>query len=542
MADNEKSLEKQREEKRKYILKVYKKVVKQNNRLPVYQDFIEYEITRDSLRRVFGGIENLHDYVRDTEEEFLNKHFSSVDQVFSEEKSVFKSDKKLFVVTTAVAGAKIHKGFLKTLDKYCEENDGQIVIMPAESITNSFEKKTAVFDKEFNDPKYLFVQEDTPLNNNISLCSIQVSAKQIKPITGLSRLGSREGSYVFASPKQFLEYIPSGNKRGKNYSIMTPGSCTLPNYYSEVFVSKRLSYIAEHDHTMGAIIIEVEDENTFHFRQIQCADDGSFVDLGKKYKPNGKTTGVKTNAVMGDLHGVNADFDAINVFANLFSKMKMDRIYLHDIFDGYSISHHVKDIAEKSTRSQNGMSNLLDELTQTYNLVKDIQDKTKANEIKIVKSNHDEFLDRYLKEGRYLFDPENHLASLKIAVSLFEDGDVLSKGFEVAGNEVPDNWHFLQREDSSTIADVECGSHGDLGLNGAKPSLNSLEKIYGNCVVGHNHSAAINRGVFRVGTLSKLDMGYNRGPSSWSQTCCLIYEDGQRQLINNVNGKVTNLI
>jgi len=542
MADNEKSLEKQREKKRKYILKIYKKVVKEEKRIPVYQDFVEYDITRDSVRRVFGGIETLHEYVRDTENEFLNKHFSSVDQVFSEEKSVGKSDKKVFVVTTAVAGSKIHKGFLKTLDKYCQENDGQIVIMPAESITNSFEKKTAVFDKEFNDEKYLFVQDDTPLNDNISLCSIQVSAKQIKPITGLSRLGSRDGSYVFASPKQFLEYIPSGNKRGKNYSIMTPGACTLPNYYSEVFVSKRLSYIAEHDHTMGAIIIEIEDENTFHFRQIQCDEDGSFIDLGKKYSPSGKITNVATNVVMGDLHGVNADFEAINVFTDLFSKMKVNRIYLHDIFDAYSISHHVKDIAEKSVRSQNGMSNLINELTETFNLVNDIQKKTKANEIKIVKSNHDEFLDRYLKEGRYLFDPENHLPSLKIAVSLFEEGDVLAKGFEVAGNEVPDNWDFLQREDSSTIAGAECGSHGDLGLNGAKPSLNSLEKIYGNCIIGHNHSAAINRGVFRVGTLSKLDMGYNRGPSSWSQTCCLIYENGQRQLINNVNGKVTNLI
>jgi hypothetical protein len=222
--------------------------------------------------------------------------------------------------------------------------------------------------------------------------------------------------------------------------------------------------------------------------------------------------------------------------------MTIKEIYLHDVFDGYSISHHVKDISEKAQRSHWGLSNLCEELNATYNLISSIHEKTKAKRLKIVKSNHDEFLDRYLKEGRYLYDPENHLASLKIAVSLFDDNDVLSKGFEVAGNEIPESWHFLQREDSSIIADVECGSHGDLGLNGAKPSLNSLEKIYGNCVVGHNHSAAINRGVFRVGTLSKLDMGYNRGPSSWSQTCCLIYENGQRQLINNVNGKVTNMI
>jgi hypothetical protein len=224
--------------------------------------------------------------------------------------------------------------------------------MPAESISNSFEKKTAVFDKEFNSDKYLFVQEDTPLNNNISLCSIQVSAKQVKPITGLSRLGRREGSYVFASPKQFLEYIPSGNNRDKNYSIMTPGSCTLPNYYSETFVSKRISYIAGHDHQMGAVIIEIEDDDIFHFRQIQCEDDGSFIDMGKQYSHNKKTKRVPVNAIMGDIHGVQADEDAIGMFATLFATMDLRSLYLHDIFDGYSISHHIRDISEKSKRSE----------------------------------------------------------------------------------------------------------------------------------------------------------------------------------------------
>lgn len=535
--ENAKKLEDQKKERHKDIVKAYKKIVIEVKILPVYQDFLAYDISRDSIRRVFGGIENLHDHIRSNEDKFLSKHFSSVDQIFADSKSVENSAKNTYIISTAVGGAKAHLGFLKTMEKFSQENNAEMVIMPAESISNSFEKKTAVFDKEFNNDKYFFVTKDSELNNNIMLCSIQVSAKQIKPITGLSRLGNREGSYVFASPKQFLDYIPSGNKRGKNYSIMTTGSCTLPDYYSEVFVSKRLSYIANHDHTMGAIIVEIEDDNIFHFRQVQCSEDGSFIDMGREYSPNKKTKDVEVNAIMGDLHGVNADVETINMFSELFATMKMKAIYLHDIFDGYSISHHVRDISEKSYRSENGMANLIRELQITYDLVKSIGDTTKAKDIYIVKSNHDEFLDRYLKEGRYVEDAENHLASLKIATALFEDEDILDRGFKVADRISPDNWHFLQRSDSSMIAGVECGAHGDMGLNGARPSLNSMESIYGNCVIGHNHSAAIQRGVFRVGTLSKLDMGYNRGPSSWTPTCCLIYENGQRQLINSVNGK-----
>lgn len=519
------------------IINAYKEIVKKEKALPSAYSFVEYGISRDKIGREFGSMDNLHEIIRDTESDFLNEHFLTVDSAFSENKNITNTNKKKFIITTAVAGTKANKPFLDSLTNYCNKHNAQIVIMPAESVTNSFEKKTAVFDTEFNNPKYLFVQDNTPLNNNLYLCSIQVSAKQIKPITGLSRLGNREGSYIFASPKQFLEYIPSGNKRGKNYSIMTTGACTLPEYYSETFVSKRLSYIADHDHTMGAIVVEIEDDTYFHFRQIQCDDTGSFIDLSVKYNPDGSTENVPVNVVFGDLHGVNADKEAINTFIDFLKPFKIEDIFLHDIFDGYSISHHIQTIAEKSMRSNEGYSSLTKELQETFDLVDNIDRELNPAQVNIVKSNHDEFLDRYLKEGRYIFDSENHYVSLKIATALFEDFDVLAKGFSVVGKDVPFNWNFLQRDSSYDINGVECGSHGDLGLNGAKPSLNSLEKIYGDCVVGHNHTAAIQRGVFRVGTLSKLDMRYNRGPSSWTQTCCLIYDNGQRQLINIVNGK-----
>jgi hypothetical protein len=202
----EKDKDKQREQRKKHLIKLYKQIVAEKKELPIRQDFLEHDISKDVLARAFGGIENMHEYMKQEHGIFLDKHFSTIEKLFSPERSAVNSNKKRFIITTAVAGSKAHLGFLSTIDKYCEENNAQAVIMPAESITNSFEKQTAVFDQAFNDPKYLFVSEDTPLNNNISLRNIQVSAKQIKPITGLLRIGKREGSYVFAAPKQFLEH------------------------------------------------------------------------------------------------------------------------------------------------------------------------------------------------------------------------------------------------------------------------------------------------------------------------------------------------
>ena len=193
-------------------------------------------------------------------------------------------------------------------------------------------------------------------------------------------------------------------------------------------------------------------------------------------------------------------------------------------------------------REMRGLHELYHELRETYDLIEHIDGYLNPQEIIIVKSNHDEFLTRYLQDGRYISDPTNHYISLKIATALFENEDVLKRGFEVAecaSTKIPEHWNFLSRSSSYKIGDVECGSHGDLGMNGAKPSLVTLEKTYGNCVIGHAHTAAIHRGVFRVGTMTKLDMGYNRGPSSWTQTSCFIYENGQRQLVNVINGKCT---
>jgi len=516
------------------IIDAYKNIVAKNSERPKSSDFAEHDINRDRIARQFGSIENLHMYMQENYKDYLSEYYGSVEDILSPSRSPIKKSSGKYVITTAVADSPVDINFLNSLKSYCEKNDAVLVIMPCESVTNSFENKSASFDKAFNDTSLYVVSEDNHLNKNFSLCSIQVSAKQIKSITGLSRLGNREGSYVFASPKQFLEYVPSGNNRGKNYAIMTPGACTKPSYYTETFVSKRISYIAEKDHTMGAIIVEIVDERKFDFRQIQAAEDGSFIDMGIEYTSDGKVRNVLVNVICGDTHGVQVDHTALDYFIDKFSNLKINNIFLHDVFDGQSISHHIKDIVSKARRSNVGDDDLEKELKETFSVIKKIDDGLRPFNVHIIKSNHDEFLDRYLSAGNYIFDPKNHYISLKIATALFDGVDVLRHAFEVVQCPVPSHWNFISRDVSYIIGGVECGSHGDLGMNGARPSLNSLERIYGSCVVGHNHSAAIQRSVFRVGTLSELDMEYNRGPSSWTQTCCLLYENGQRQLINFV--------
>jgi hypothetical protein len=51
------------------------------------------------------------------------------------------------------------------------------------------------------------------------------------------------------------------------------------------------------------------------------------------------------------------------------------------------------------------------------------------------------------------------------------------------------------------------------------------------------NSPKIIAGTFQVGTSSKLKLEYNKGPSSWMHTHCILHKNGKRQMINIINGK-----
>lgn len=511
---------------------LYIDFVHTHNKLPSYLDLERLGVSRSKVRTGYGNLTLLHETLR---RELPEDIVFTVGSVFDGSRSVDNTTTKRYIITTAVADSPAHKGFIEAMKTYAEHNQAQIVIMPAESKTNSFANNTATFDPIFSQPGFLFVTQDTPLNNNLHLCSIQVSANQVRPITGLSRLGAREGSYVFASPKQFLEFIPSSN-RGKNYSIMTPGACTLPAYMNtNTFVSKRLAYIAEHDHTIGAIVVDIEDDRYFHFRQVQASVDGSFIDFGILYTPEGEVVpGQEMTLVLGDIHAASIDEEVLSTFVEEVAEFNINSIIIHDLFDGVSVSHHIKTPGEKARRD---LYRIDYEVIFTLGILDKIKSIRHTGDVVVVKSNHDEFLDRYIDEGRYIDDPSNYRIALDLAIQKHDsDGDLLEYVLNRFGVSDTEGVTFLNRESSYIYAGIELGAHGDLGVNGTKATLNSLEKVYGSCVTAHAHTAAIQRSVFRVGTFSELDMGYNRGPSSWTHTFCIVNHDGSRQLVNFING------
>ena len=135
-------------------------------------------------------------------------------------------------------------------------------------------------------------------------------------------------------------------------------------------------------------------------------------------------------------------------------------------------------------------------------------------------------------------DAINFYFSLDLVKKLVEEEDPLKYMIEkVLDLKADANIVWLKRDEDYNIYGSECGSHGDLGSNGARGSLAAIEKAYNRAVVGHSHTAGIHRQVYQVGTSSDLKLDYNRGSSSWTQSMALIYPNGSRQLINIVPRK-----
>jgi hypothetical protein len=442
-----------------------------------------------------------------------------------------------FVITTAVMGCKIHKQFIQSIKNYCKVNDAALLILPiwSGSVQYKKEKLDNYLINEF------IVLGDMKINNNLFISSITTSARQINPLTGVARIGQRNGSCIYASPKQFMEPIATSNNKIPHV-LMTTGACTVSKYDADTPRQSRVSYIADNDHTLGAIIVEVKNSKTFHFRQIQAEKSGNFCDLGKYYQKDKISEMPPDCFVIGDLHCGSIDPKALNNWFEISKVTKCDKWICHDIFDGYSINHHeIEKRSLQAQKAEKGELSLSDELRKTANILKTIAKKG-IDEIVIVKSNHDEFLDRWLEDGKYTKDAHNLYTAIQLAKAQIEGSDPLKYGIETIGkldDTVKSKIIWLNRDQDYSIANIQLGNHGDLGANGAKASLRTLENAYGNCVVGHQHTPKILRGVWVVGTSSYLKLRYNRGPSGWIQSSCLVYPNGSRQMINSINGEWT---
>jgi hypothetical protein len=526
---------------KRLILEEFVKFVKKNKRYPTEVDLKSIGITRNAVLWHYGTVKDLRTVARKKypsifknfidDSIFTHKNFNNLKKLVSKHKRI--------IVTTVVAGAAVHKDFYAALKHYAEDKNALLTFIPVKDPASKGNSPDSWnLDPIIGAEQIIF--GDIALNDNLYISGIKISAKQINPVKGLSRL-SHSCSFIYGSPKIMLKAHANSNHKMPHLSLST-GAITIPNYETDKFMSMRTAYLAEFDHKLGAIVIELDKDNKFFFRHIQAEPKtGNFVDLTEYYTPRGKRKQPMLAEAFsrGDTHIGEEDPECMKVWDEIANVVKPRLTIDHDTFNGKSVNPHIrKNIVARALLSKTGLLSLEHELKITAAYLNEVHKTAREGTI-MVPSNHNDWIRRYLEDGEFKNDETNFFMAVELLNAIRDGKDPIQFGIEKFMNEeAKKRTNWLQRDNDFRIAGIELGVHGDLGANGKRnPTLQSLGECYGAGVFGHSHTPGIFRDAWQNGTSTFRQLDYNRGASSWMQSSTIVYPNGARQMIYNIKGK-----
>lgn len=473
---------------------------------------------------------------------FKSKEINAIesDQYQQAKQRSFDSSKKYYIVTWAQNNTPIHPRFFKNLQAYSDFLNANIHVIPGryKNPTSIFKDKDEEFWARELTP-YLDATRNDIANNITIFGDIKIQPTAVNPMSDLQGL-CYSTSCIFGSPKIQLQSIPvlTGNKPR---IMLTTGACTVKNYTDSKAGKK-----GEFHHTYGAVIVEVKDQQTVFFRQITAKNNGDFNDLYWNVSDGVVTKNNKIEAIIyGDIHAGEHDEVLIkNTKINILDKLNPNHIILHDVFSGQSINpHESKDPFIQYGKEVSNSNDLGLEIEKMINLLSDFN-AYKSN-IVVVRSNHDDFLDRWLKNEDWKKQPtfKNSRLYMKLSDILLEQHE--KDPYNVKGvipyliNEKFPNIITLGLRDSYIVKGFELAMHGHLGVNGAKAGAESFRKLNTKMISAHTHSTYRKDGLLVCGTSTYLRLNYTNGPSSWTQGHVIIDNYGKAQNIIFFDGEFT---
>ena len=448
---------------------------------------------------------------------------------------------KKYIITAAQACGSPHSYFWKGICRYAKAIGAEIIVLPMIG-------RSAIKSQDWTNIHPLFddnlLYGKLDLNLNLRIEQFNIRPYQIDPTTGLQRFAQQDRTVIFASPKQRLVPVAHSLTKYPKF-LMTTGCVTRPNYAMTDEVSaerRRLGGIAKRDHIYGFVVVEILDNEMYHFRHVRANHRGEFVDLGVSYSGNRTKGAVLEAMVLGDYHNDQSDPTVLKATYEMIRELNPKRLILHDFFDGHSVSHHIdrKPVREKLIQIYDKHLHLLDgELKHANEELKRLSALMKGKPILLAFSNHHTFLARYLEEGRFAKDMPNFRTSSELLTYMAEKdyNDPVYAGIRKYGG-IPKGVRFLREDEDYKVRGYQLAQHGDHNFSRmGYGSILSNEINYGKSIVGHSHSAEILRNSYVVGTMLPRNFYYMRGfPSKWTATHALIWNTGTVQMVNIIEG------
>ena len=464
-----------------------------------------------------------------------------------------------FLFTGAQNDAPVHQGFWRNLQAYAAHVGANIVVGPWTYETQWWSENnptSRAYAEEIQD-HLCFGQ--MKLGSNFVFCGeMNTLPTAHRPISDLLTY-SRGRWAVFPHAKLQLKSVPSTDPSQQAHQVMTTGAVTLPKV-----IARKAGVKSIFHHVIGATIVEFDQVGDVFCRQINAEESGAFYDLDAYVVDGQVSLGHRVRAVVcGDIHARKLDrdnakamfgFDPKTGHANsssMLEALQPELVLLHDLHDNEARNHHhVHDNAYSYEMAVRGRESVLDEIKVAAQFLADLSDLVDGK-VKVIESNHDLALERYVREGRYRNDGINIRLGLQL-----EDAYLAAREEQAAALEMgvrPETFSLLEHAirqvepelekvswvhdgQSFLIDGVECGHHGFRGANGARGNVAGFAQAGRKMSIGDKHSPEIMDGVYVAGVMT-LQMGYNRGPSGWCVSQIVQYPNGKRTLVTFQSGK-----
>lgn len=462
--------------------------------------------------------------------------------------------RRVFLCSWAQNATAVHRGFFAAMQQFCKRNHAELIIVPGRyrNPTSQWTQQQAEHEwwapelepylagnyrsvktkrgkLEKMEPKRISLGAGLTLFGDVS---IQPTASH--PLSGFE-VFTGEQHAIFGHPKRALQVVPTGTRSPR--VMYTTSACTVENYTDSKAGKKGKAH-----HVIGALVVVVEGRRHW-CRHVSATKDGSFTDLDVRYSPFGWEPAPRAlTLTLGDLHAGKEDEANLRGSEELCRLVRAEKVVLHDVLDFHARSHHRR---SSRARYESRDAKVEDEIKHAVKLLNRIADWGELWSVVVIRSNHDEHLERWVEEFDRR-DPINepywhflrtreyqHRKTSTAYPDLFE--------MEAVRLGVRSKVIFLGRNESLKVGSVEHGFHGDKGPSGSRGSTRAYARLGVKCTKAHDHTPAIMDGAYSVGVTAKLDHGYNLLPSSWACAQCVLHADGKRQLVFIHNGKIGRL-
>lgn len=496
-----------------------------NSKIKTYKIALKKIINNPTLTIVEkqNYIIDLLDIPSDKVPDVINSLGLSLDQTqFSIAKLHILKKSSRYIISSAQNASHVHLEFLKNIKEYAKFIDAEIGIIATryKNPTSYFKEGEDVWDEAVQ--PYLTANKQFLHKNLLLLANLKVQATSPNPTNGIELFGDH-ASVIVGAPRIEMRTVPVLPDQIQKFLYST-GSVTIPNFTDSVAGGK-----AEAHHSYGFIVVEIEDENTVHIRNVSADSNGNFNDLIYRVEDGKVSTEDVDCFVWGDSHFAQKDDRVTNGFRKVCENLHIKTSILHDVWDSESINvHNIHNKVIQHELMVSGKNNLKKELKQMYKELKWFEENMETTVV--VASNHDDMLDRSLTQTTWednLVNAEIFLKMLRIKLSLRAPKGLIpyfiNKKFK--------NVHALGVNDSYVLHGVELALHGHKGPNGSRGNIQSFSRLSQKTIIGHSHSPGIRWGCYQVGLSCKMDHGYNQGLSSWAYAGCTLNKHGKRQII-----------